>query len=248
MKPLLACFFCAFVLQTAAGAHTLDQYLQVAQIALTPGGVRVELRLVPGAQIADRIFALIDLDDDGQISSAEEQAYALRVLQDVALDADGRRAALALTGVQFPSRDEMNEGVGAIRLALAAEAAFGVAGEHQLSFRNDHLPELSVYLANVLVPAIDAIKISGQQRDVLQRRIRLDIRVATAGARAWPHWTGMALFGLCLGLLVPQWKRLRGFFRRLNLVILRWRTGRGNGNVVARGDEKNANTVTINIK
>jgi hypothetical protein len=197
-----------------APAHVLDQYLQVAKIALAPDGVRVELRLIPGARVADRVFALIDVDGDGQISPAEERAYARRALHDVALEVDGRRATLALTAVQFPSRREMNEGVGAIRLDLAAEAALGAAGEHQLSFRNDHLPELGVYLANALIPTTDAIKITGQRRDVLQRGLQVDFRVLSADARAWPRWTGVLLFGLCLALLFPQWKRLRGFLRR----------------------------------
>src|SRR5262249_2676638 len=148
-----------------------------------------------------RVFALIDVDGDGQISSAEEQAYVRRVLQDIAVEVDGRREPLALTGVQFPSRREMNEGTSAIRLDLAAEAGLGAAGEHQLSFRNEHLPELGVYLANALVPTTDAIKITGQQRDALQHRLQVDFRVLTADARAWLRWTGVLLFGLCLALL-----------------------------------------------
>jgi len=208
MKRWLLGLLCACAFSTTAAAHVLDQYLQVAQIALAPGGVRVELRLIPGVQVADRVFALIDADGDGRISPAEEQAYARRVLRDVALEVDGRRAPLALAGIQFPSRREMNEGIGAIRLDLAAEAALGAAGKHQLSFRNDHLPELGVYLANALVPASDAIEITGQQRDALQHGLQVDFRVLSADARAWPRWTGGLLFGLCLALLLTQWKRL----------------------------------------
>jgi hypothetical protein len=195
-------------------AHVLDQYLQVAQIALSPGGARVDLRLIPGVQVADRVFALIDVDGDGQISPAEEQAYAQRVLQDIALEVDGRSAPLALAGVQFPSRREMNEGTGTIRLDLAAAAAMDAAGEHQLSLRNDHLPELGVYLANALVPATEVIKITGQQRDALQHELQLDFVVPSAKAPAWPGWIGFLLFCLSLALLLQQGKRLRSFLRR----------------------------------
>lgn len=218
MKRLFAGLLCVCALNITVSAHVLDQYLEVAQIALAPDGVRVELRLIPGVQVADRIFALMDVDGDGKISPAEEQAYARRVLQDVALEVDGRPAPLALTEVQFPSRREMNEGIGAIRLDLAAEAAMDVAGEHQLSFRNDHLPELGVYLANALVPTTEAIKISGQQRDALQHGLQVDFRVISADARAWPHWTGVLLFGLALllfglflALLFSPGRRLRSF-------------------------------------
>jgi hypothetical protein len=213
MRRLLACLLCAFAFQATAAAHVLDEYVQAAQIALAPGGVRVELRLTPGVEMADRIFAMLDVDGDGQISSAEEQAYARRVLQDIALEVDGRRVPLALTGVEFPSRREMNEGVGAIRLDLAAEAALGTAGEHRLSFRNDHLPELSFYLVNTLVPATDAIKINGQQRDALQRRFQVEFRVLSTDAPARPQWVGVLLSGLCLALLLRQRKRLSGFLR-----------------------------------
>ncbi len=209
MKRLLACLLCAFAFQATAAAHVLDEYLQVAQIALAPGGARVELRLIPGVQVADRVFALIDVDGDGQISSAEEQAYARRVLQDIALEVDGRRAPLALTGVQFPSRREMNEGIGAIRLDLAAEAALGAAGEHQLSFRNDHLPELGVYLVNALVPTTSEIKLGGQERDPLQREMRLSFHVTPADTHGPRPWTGVLMLCLCLVLLFPRWKHLR---------------------------------------
>jgi hypothetical protein len=214
MRRLLFCLLWACALHITVSAHVLDQYLQVAQIALSPGGARVELRLIPGVQVADRVFALIDSDGDGQISAAEEQTYARRVLQDIALEVDGRRAPLALTGVQFPSRREMNEGIGAIRFEVEAKAALDAAGEHQLYFRNDHLPELGVYLANALVPATDAIKITGQQRDALQHELRVNFGVLPADARAWPGWTGVLLFGLCLALLLTQWNRLRSFLRR----------------------------------
>lgn len=214
MKRLLAGFLCAVAFQATAAAHVLDEYLQAAQIALAPDGVRVELRLIPGVQVADRVFAMIDVDGDGQISSAEEQAYAQRVLQDITLEVDGRRAPLTLTGIEFPSRREMSEGMGAIRLDLTAAAALGATGEHQLSFRNDHLPELGVYLANAMVPTTEAIKISGQQRDELQHGLKVDFRVLSPEARAWLRWPILLLLGLCLALLLARWKRPRNFLRR----------------------------------
>src|SRR4051794_5158342 len=118
MRRALACLLSMFALQATAAAHVLDEYVEAAQLALAPGGVRVELRLVPGVFVADRVYALIDGDGDGQVSAAEEQDYARRVMQDVTLEVDGRRAPLVLKGSEFPSRREMKEGVGAIRLDL----------------------------------------------------------------------------------------------------------------------------------
>jgi hypothetical protein len=215
MRRLLACCLCALAFQATAAAHVLDEYVQAAQIALAPDGVRVELRLVPGVEVADRVFAIIDSDGDGQVSPLEEQAYARRVMQDIALEVDGRLTPLALKGAEFPSRREMNEGVGAIHLELAVEADLGAAGKHRLSFRNDHLPEFSVYLVNALVPATDAIKIDGQQRDALQHELRVDFRALPPDVSAGARWIGVLMFGLCLALSLTQWKRLRGFFAPL---------------------------------
>jgi hypothetical protein len=210
MKRLLTCLLCAFAFQATAAAHVLDEYVQAAKIMLAPDGVRVELRLTPGVEIAGRVFAMIDVDGNGQISPAEEQAYARRVLQDIALEMDGRR--------------EKNEGTGAIRLDLKAETGLGAAGDHQLYFRNDHLPELSVYLVNVLVPTTSEIKISGQERDPLQHEMRLSFhvtpqvtpRVIPADThRPWP-WTGALMLCLCLLLLFLLWKYLRQYLRRHN--------------------------------
>jgi hypothetical protein len=203
MKRLFFCLVCVCAVSANAPAHVLDQYLQAAKIALEPGGLRLELRLTPGVQVADRVMALIDLDRDGQISAAEEQAYAHEVLREITLDLDGRRLTLALTGVHFPSRREMSEGVGSIRLELLAAAALDSPGDHQLSFRNDHQPEVGAYLANALVPETESIEITGLQRDELQHGLRVSFRVRSAH-RTTPLWTGVFLFGACLTLAIPS--------------------------------------------
>lgn len=209
MRRALASLLCAFAFQATAAAHALDEYVQAAQIALAPEEVRVELRLTPGVQVAALVFATVDVDGDGRISPSEEEAYARRVMQDVALEVDGRRVPLTLTEREFPSRREMDEGVGAIRLDLTADAELSTAGEHRLSFRNDHLPELGVYLVNALVPSTSELKIDGQERDPLQREMRLSFRVTPTGTRGPRLWMGVLMLCLCLVLLIPQWKRLR---------------------------------------
>ncbi|MEP7273058.1 MAG: hypothetical protein ABI882_16275 [Acidobacteriota bacterium] len=213
MKRFFACVLCAVGLQATAAAHVLDQYLQVAQIALTADGVRIQLRLIPGAQIADRIFDLIDDDHDGQISEAEEQGYVGRVMRDLGLEVDGRSVPLVPVAVRFPSRSEMNDGDGAIRFDLSSQAPLDTVGEHRLSFRNDHLPELGVYLANALVPTTDAIVITGQQRDMLQHGLQVSFRVVDGNASGWSLWTGLLLLGLCLTLLLPK-RKLISLLRR----------------------------------
>lgn len=196
-------------------AHVLDQYLQVAQVMLAPDGVRVELRLIPGSQMAARILPLIDTNGDGKILHTEEQAYAQRVLKDVTLEVDGHRVPLTMTKLQFPSLSEMNEGNGAIRLYLTAEAGLNTAGTHQLSFRNNHMPELGVYLANAIIPATNEIKITGQTRDRLQHNLQISfqtIPVATRDRLRVKDIFFIFVFGLCLVLLLLIWKSSHRLF------------------------------------
>src|SRR5262245_47873444 len=103
MRRVVSSLFMACCLTAMAQAHVLDQYLQVAKIGLEQNVVRVELHLIPGVQVADRVFAIIDVDGDGKISTEEEQTYARRVMDDLALELDGRRVPITLIKSQFPS-------------------------------------------------------------------------------------------------------------------------------------------------
>ncbi len=216
MKRLLFSLLGTCALHIIVSAHVLDQYLQAAQIALAPDAVRIELRLIPGVQVADRICTLIDLDDDGQITAAEEQAYAGRVLQDIKLSISGINIPLTLTERKFPTQPEMREGVGTIRLTFAAATTLGVATHQQLYFRNNHLPELGVYLVNALVPTTNKIKLGEQERDPLQQGLRLAYDT-TSGSTAL-MWRGIALLLFCLGL--PLWGYWYYFLRRANKSVI----------------------------
>jgi hypothetical protein len=210
MKRLAAFFLVWLAWQGTAPAHVIDQYLQSALITVAPDGVRVELRMIPGVLVADRVFSLIDSDGNGQLSPSERDAYARRVLQDLLLKLDGEPAKLALLEAQFPSRSEMQSGVGRIRLQLLAQARLA-GGEHRLAFRNDHLPELARYMANASVPASDAIRIDGQQRDFLQRELELDVHVKSLDLRRWLPWLAAWLFSLVLVLALSRRTRSRPF-------------------------------------
>ncbi|HEY0729985.1 MAG TPA: hypothetical protein VGD38_18005 [Pyrinomonadaceae bacterium] len=165
--------------------------MQAAQLNLTPTGVRIELRLTPGVDVADRIFTLIDLDRNGQASPTEQRAYAQRVLDDLSLELDNRPLPLTLTDVAFPSRAELQTGDAPIILAVSADTNFTTSNDHQLTFRNNHLPTLSVYNANALIPTTH-IKITSQQRDPLQRTLILHFHLPSTTTMApstpWPIW------------------------------------------------------------
>jgi nickel/cobalt transporter (NicO) family protein len=204
MKQLLLSALFLFALSATTSGHILDEYLQATQIALAPDGVRVELRLTPGVEFAHRVFTLIDLDHNGQISPAEEQAYAQRVLADITLDLDHRLLPVTLASVSFPSRGQMKTGDAAILLTLWAQASLTAPGDHQLTFRNNHLPNLAVYQANALVPT-DTIKITAQQRDRQQREFQLQFRISPRDPAVspptqsrWPLWVMLVVTTLNL--------------------------------------------------
>lgn len=200
----LACALAAFaiVVPATARAHVLDQYLQVAQLAVARDGVRVELRLVPGVHVADRVLALVDTDGDGELTAAEQQAYARQVRHAVTLAVDDRPVALALVDAQFPSPQDVHAGVGVIRVRLAAPASLTTAGRHRIAWRNDYLPDIGVYLANVLVPKSDTLTIVRQARDPLQRGLTIDVDVRDAAHARWPLALLVALLSTLVLLVV----------------------------------------------
>ena len=202
------CLLCLCAAHLPAAAHVLDQYLQVVQIALAPNGVRIELRLIPRVQVTERICTLIDTDGDRQITKAEEQAYLQHVSQDIELSISNIKTPLRLTNSQFPTQQEMREGLGTIRLTYEASSSLVTADYQQLSFRNNHLPELSNYLVNALVPATPEIKIGGQERDPLQREMKLNYRMTGATNLTPPlqvRWRVLVLCCLCFAVLYVGW-------------------------------------------
>jgi hypothetical protein len=175
-------------------AHQLDEYLQATRLSLTRDRVDLEIDLTPGAMIARDIASRLDMDADGRISPQEAEAYGQSVLHDVVVDLDGRAVLPTLTRVEVPPVEEMTEGVGTIQIRAVAPISSLAAGRRSLSFRNNHLPDGSVYLANALVSTVRDIDVVAQTRDPRQREIRVDYQVRPAGAiaLAWSLvWAGM---------------------------------------------------------
>lgn len=162
----------ALTVSPAVLAHRLDDYLQATRVGLAGDRIVLKIDLTPGVELAPAILASIDSDRDGRIDAAEAAAYARRVIEEVALEVDGTRRPLDLVSDTFPSVPAMRAGIGVIRIEARAPWA-GRPGRHVLRYRNDHRPASSVYLVNALVPASRSIEVTEQDRDVLQREIRL---------------------------------------------------------------------------
>jgi hypothetical protein len=160
-----------------AGAHRVDEYLQATRLSIDIERVDLEIDLTAGIAMASEIFAWIDTNRDGEISSAEGEAYARQVLADVVLKVDGRPVAVKLVETSFPRFGDMSLGVGTIRLRATAKIPAASGGGHQVSFLNTHRTEKSVYLVNALVPANPRIQLGEQRRDRAQLGMRLDYKV-----------------------------------------------------------------------
>jgi hypothetical protein len=193
-------------------AHRLDEYLQAARLALDPDRVHLGLDLTAGTAVAGVVLSTIDRDRSGTISAAEGEAYAAVVRGAIRLELDGRPLSIEQVATNFPAVEAMRTGDGAIRLELSAAIPPLSAGLHHLLYRNTHRPDISVYLANVLVPASDRVSISAQRRDVDQRELIVDYVLdanRTTGARAWVA-AAVAVPILALASLWWRWRASTG--------------------------------------
>ncbi len=194
--------------------HRLDEYLQASRIEISTSQVVVDLDLTPGSAIAESVVAAIDRNHDGRATLEEARAYGDAVLKSTHLELDGQRLGLRLISAEAPDAEALRSGVGTIRLRLGAGWT-GSTGAHQLLYRNVHREDVSVYLANVLAPATAQIRITGQDRDVRQRELRLGYEVMAATPQ-WPSWWAAILGVSVLSTMLWQSRarRLRARFAR----------------------------------
>lgn len=200
----------AVVVSRGLSAHRLDEYLQAARIAVDPSRVELELDLTPGIAVAEGIIAEIDRDQDGSLGSNEKRAYVERVLGAIAVQIDGQPLQTELMASTFPVPDAFRGGDGTIRLRAVAGLPLLSSGAHQLFFRNTYRPDVSVYLANALVPESDRIAITGQRRDGDQRDLTIDFVVRTEAALSPRVWLlgGIASTALLMAFgMIALWMR-----------------------------------------
>jgi hypothetical protein len=166
---------------------------------VTRDAIDVEIRLTPGVAMLPVLMAVIDQDRDGRISAGEERAYVGRVVREVELRVDGAPAPLSLIESNFPSVEDMREGLGAIVIKVRAARS-----GHELRFENRHLPQVSAYLVNCLAAPGDGLVVGRQERDDAQRSIEFEYSFGggeAAGPRGawiaqerfWPAAVGMLL-------------------------------------------------------
>ena len=211
--PLLAALLGGLcLLPGTASAHPEDQYLQGSYVALAPDHVTLEVDLTPGIQIGAKVLALIDMNQDGQVSETEKQAYADAVLKDLILEVDKHPCPLSLKQYTFPESLARGQGGDMIRLELTAPLP-SAAGDHHLFYQNNHQPLISLYQANAFMPKPGEIKILGQKRDPLQRGFQLDYTLlgpfaALTGGSRWMRLLGLSALLALGGLLAWRFRPL----------------------------------------
>jgi len=193
---------------TSVGAHRLDECLQAARIAVEPERITLELDVTPGVAIADSFIPEIDRDRDGTIAAREQQDFVRRVLGSMDVSLDGRRLELADSTATFPELAALRTGEGMIRVRASVAVPIQSAGAHRVAFRNGYRRDVSVYLANALVPESDRVAITAQHHSAEQRDLVIDYDLhAETPALWWPWLAAAAVLALTLFLIRPVPRR-----------------------------------------
>jgi nickel/cobalt transporter (NicO) family protein len=146
-------------------AHREDEYLQATLVAVSPGGVTLQINLTPGIAVAEQVIAVIDRNRDGAISKNEAAVYAESLKRDLSFRMDGRTSELKLVASAFVPPDELRTGSGIIRMEFSTTFGPLAAGPHRLALENRHLSVISVYLINAAKPRFSTVEITRQQRN-----------------------------------------------------------------------------------
>jgi hypothetical protein len=170
-----------FSFTAVVSAHRLDEYLQATLISVEKDRVEVSLRLIPGVAVSSAVIGSIDTNGDGNLSSAEQSAYAQRVLSELSLSIDGHRLTPRLVSANFPQIQEMRDGVGEIHMEYTAELPRGGPGR-KLVLESHNPAQRSVYLVNALASSDPAIRIVAQKRNAVQSAYELDYTQASSAA------------------------------------------------------------------
>jgi hypothetical protein len=181
-----------------ASAHRLDEYLQATLISVEKDRVEVSMRLIPGVAVSSAVIASMDTDGDGNLSSAEQSAYAQRVLRGLALSIDGEGLPPQLVSMSFPQLQEMRDGVGEIHIEYTAQLPPG-GPNRRLLLENHNQTQRAVYLVNALASSDPAIRIVAQKRNEVQSSYELDY--TQAGGDRSRRWGNVAQSMSTPGLL-----------------------------------------------
>jgi hypothetical protein len=119
------------------------------------------------------VLAALDSNGDGVISETEQHAYAEQVVRDLSVTVNGACPKLQLVTANFPSKEEIKEGLGSIHLEFKIDLPPNPSNRH-LRWENHHQSPISAYQINCLMPADSALRISSEHRNYSQSRYEID--------------------------------------------------------------------------
>jgi hypothetical protein len=184
---------------SVVSAHRLDECLQAARIAVEPDRVEIALALTPGVEMVESLIADIDRDGDRQLSASEQQAFAARVVSALDVSHDRQALELSTASADFPDLDALRRGEATIHVRSSAALPALREGRHEISFDNQYRPEVSVYLANALVPESTRVAVTAQRRTHDQRE--LTIAYTLGPGRSNSLWVLSGVAVTLMGLL-----------------------------------------------
>jgi hypothetical protein len=99
------------------------------------------------------------------------------MLGSIDLAVDGRPLAVTNSSASFPDVAALRRGEGTIAMRSDVRLPNLPAGEHRVQFRNRYRHDVSVYLANALVPESGRVAVMAQHRAADQGDLTIDYRV-----------------------------------------------------------------------
>ncbi|GIK37242.1 MAG: hypothetical protein BroJett011_10750 [Chloroflexota bacterium] len=165
------------IFPSAAAAHPLDEFYQVTYITMAPNRITLQIELYTGVLIAPQVLAMIDTNQDDRISEAESQAYVDLFLKDITFEIDGQPTLLTPADLEFSTPLDLKAGVGVIRFKLYTNLPGDHRGSHQFFYKNNHRPDIGIYLVNTLGDAARWVTIAKQERDIFQASVQVEYTI-----------------------------------------------------------------------
>lgn len=197
----LAAFAILAALTRPAAADPVDRLAQHVQIGLTTSGANVQIAMIGGLIANERILDQLDTNHDGQVSPAEERAYADRLLQDLSVTLDDRPVPLAAGDLHLTVPPVKDFHLGLAPLVVAFRVPFPQSHaptSHILTIRDDYLTDMSDYPVAVQTAAGATVTSAPLPSRIARVAFRLDPAAAGAGddtAVATTAWGGSGVIG-----------------------------------------------------
>ena len=171
--PAVAAIFIGLIRASPLYAHRTEGLLQASLVEVLPSQVGVEVTLVPGIDIAPKIFALLDTNGDGVFSESESAVWSEKFMGGQSVTVDGQSRPLTLKSIRVSPVAERTNGHAEIVVHFTAELGPLARGPRTIVCANRYEPIPCSFQNNGLVPKAPSVRISRHQRDERQQELTL---------------------------------------------------------------------------